>query len=125
MKQETNQPIPLWKELNQKRTQGTATFYPKYEGENVCAIITGNVNWCEILGSYTLDGSIHVSEAKANAQYTALSVNHLHHLAEALEEWLSLKINTTSNGIETIDANNKAERAAIVKAKEALNRISK
>lgn len=41
-------------------------------------------------------------------------------MKEALQGWLDLKVHTLSNGIETIDANNKTERAAIVKAKEAL-----
>ena len=54
------------------------------------------------------------------AENKRLSVSNKE-LVEALVEWINLRVHVGSNGIETIDANNKTERAAIVKAKAALS----
>lgn len=91
-----NQPLPLYKVLNKQRTQGN--FEP------VCNAIRRGM---DEIGKYHFMGE---KENKANAQYTALAVNELANLAEALEAIYD-------------HCHNKECTIAII-AKEALSRIS-
>ena len=99
---------PLYKVLNEDRTQG------KWQVSKYPAIGYPNVIKSEFTSSHIAlmglptEGEDNTVEAEANAQYTALAVNNLHHLAEALENILS----------HTEDA--EAKRLA----KQALSRIS-
>ncbi len=107
---QTNETTPLWKELNEKRTQGEwiirhnigYRITPKDSGKYIAAI-NHTTGW--------------VQESQANAQYTALAVNNLHHLAEALETLINVNLNN-------INVLSRSEKEALIRAKEALNRIS-
>lgn len=95
MKQENKK--PLYKVLNEQRTQGDW----KANGMQI-----ESAGWnVATLNPYAPE----ISNFEANAQYTALAVNNLHHLAEALETLL-----------EFTDK----RQVGYKKAKEALNRIS-
>ena len=79
-KNNPTQQKPLYKVLNQQRTQGEWKL-PEQEKElNSYSLITDGMSIATV---YAID--IPDEEGLANAQYTALSVNNLHHLAEALE----------------------------------------
>lgn len=72
----TDNKTPLWKQLNEARTQGEwrteVYILISYKGmKNICNMGIANF--------------LPANEVEANANYTALAVNNLHHLAEALE----------------------------------------
>lgn len=77
---------PLYKVLNEDRTQG------KWQVSKYPAIGYPNVIKSEFTSSHIAlmglptEGEDNTVEAEANAQYTALAVNNLHHLAEALRQ---------------------------------------
>lgn len=80
---------PLYVELNEKRTQ---------QGETECDVDM-TCDYYELMTQKTVIAKFFNSkspygisdeEGKANAQYTALAVNNLHILAEALEELLKV-----------------------------------
>lgn len=98
MKHTTNTQ-PLYKVLNEQRTQG------EWETPD-------NTIWSgqDEIGKFLYHGN---SANKANAQYTALAVNNLHHLAEALEALTKWVIHNTD-----------ATPTALINAREALSRIS-
>lgn len=77
---ESKETKPLYKRLNEERTQGNW-------GNDGCAIDSDQFEICVMsTGAKDQDGNtIKWAECEANAQYTALAVNHLHLLAEALE----------------------------------------
>lgn len=106
MKQDSK---PLWQRLNEERTQGDFTV-----GETALTATT----------SLWVGGTLIAKMAdvpheggNANAQYTALAVNNLESLAEALAGILN---NTSSNDNDRIEV----DIEFILKAKEALNKIS-
>lgn len=73
--------LPLWKELNQKRTQGEWHYYSfsnfvTIEDESTNHLFTNDSNGNEKIKE----------QAKNNAQYTALAVNNFAQVCEALEE---------------------------------------
>ena len=107
---------PLYKVLNEQRTQGQ-WGYGEYKGsESYKAHIIGDYS-NEIAKFYWQtenNKSNNDKQSEANAQYTALAVNNLHHLAEALE-----KIAECEG--EKLDAKDAAGFIKI--AKEALNPI--
>ena len=115
MQQNNQSPsLPLWKLLNEKRTQGevkatTETYLGFYElkfpdHETLCTVPKVNVNERYI----------------ANAEFTALAVNHLASLAEALTNLLS-SYKADFYNITGGELNN---TEAVLQAKEALNKIS-
>lgn len=81
---------PLWKVLNEKRTQGKWIFknqgsLPDDEGRLLCLrseLNSGYISQFQQIGE-------HKNDAEANAQYTALAVNNLHLLAQALQDLLN------------------------------------
>jgi|GEM_PF-4390989 len=77
---------PLWKELNEKRTQGEWVAKPK-RGNNIYeySVIVPNIKTiCEMEATHLGD----VKTTAANAGYTALCVNNFKEVVEALEEML-------------------------------------
>ena len=103
---------PLYQALNKQRTQGDLIVNPEYN----CGIIDSeNRTVCDFTASFAYANKIPLQEAKANTQYTALAVNNLHHLVEAMEEFV---YNWDALG----NANDYTHTAT--KIKEALNRIS-
>ena len=98
---------PLWKVLNEQRQQ--VTFY---HGHGSFIITSNGVE--PICQFYSVLGQADNSKRVANAQYTALAVNNLHHLAEALE-----KIKELSSEWDSKTHNQITEMCA-----KALNRIS-
>jgi len=71
---------PLYKVLNEQRTQGRATIELRsFESSD---LMFGN----DRVGELYCGSEYTEIEAEANAQYTALAVNNLHLLAEALEK---------------------------------------
>jgi len=118
MKTENN--VPLYKVLNNERTQGEWI-------KDGLSIATGPDPKDETI-FLTCDGEDYPyptvyersrKEARANAEYTALAVNNLHLLAEALQRLLKeARFNSfTLNG-------NVEDTPAERQAQEALNRIS-
>ena len=117
--------LPLYKVLAEKITQGEW----KLSQLDDYSLITGKIpSHTDILCSNPIetikmfDNLPDEETCKANAKYTALAVNNLHHLAEALENLIKQATETTKdlvafNGADILDA-------AIDKAKEALTRIS-
>jgi len=103
MKQENNN-VPLYKRLNSERTQGNWECTLNYIGVPLIRITHFN-------------GSEDLQKDDANAEYTALAVNNLHLLAEALEAIINCAFTSTSNTVEI----GKSELKA---AKEALKAIS-
>lgn len=76
---------PLWKVLNEQRTQGEWQLSENEDNKELVTrvsngLITANFE-CDYFNSKHSKG-----ETTANAQYTALAVNNLHILAEALEK---------------------------------------
>jgi len=114
-KPESNK-LPLYKVLNEQRTQGTWVsndysesniFEPHFE-------VSSPENKRRVFDTPVVE-----SEDAANAQYTALAVNNLHILAEALEYLME--------GVAGLPALSAIEGVLIPhynKAKQALNNIS-
>lgn len=105
MTQETNK--PLYQQLNEQRTQGYWHQFGYKEKSTFLEVEKGTI----------AEFKFGVSKAEqaediTNAQYTALAVNNLAEIAEALESLIS--------ELETKGATGKL----IEKAKEALNKIS-
>jgi len=99
----TNTQTPLWKQLNEQRTQGE--WFVK--SINIESEIGWNV---ATINPFAPEHS----NSEANAQYTALAVNNLAALAEALERFVNF-----------VDQQKLDYESAMVRAaKEALNRIS-
>lgn len=96
---------PLYKRLNEERTQGEWGI-----SKDGCDIETTDSAKLGILAVY----AISKEKDKANAQYTALAVNNLHKIAEALEKIKELSSEWDSNTHNQITEI----------AKEALNNIS-
>lgn len=124
----TNQPLPLYKRLNEERTQGEFIV----DGDmiictdNPCTYPTsyndGIVIFENATGENTTDDSIvaHFHQHSANKLYTALAVNNLAALAEALESLHSACMNGEGIHVEWWSKN----KETVAKAKEALARIS-
>lgn len=126
---------PLWRELNEKRTQGifivdgdmiictdNPETYPKAYNDGI--VIFENAT-----AENTTDESIvaHFAQQPANKKYTALAVNNLARLAEALEGLL-FKIDTKYEERPTSTGANVMHKlkcdVEYQKAKEALAAIS-
>ena len=120
MQQQNKQ--PLYKVLNEGRLN--APFIAK--GDKI--FIDNCLNSTATFHSYK-DGDAYIIEiseqqAEANAQYTALAVNNLHHLAEALEE-----VKNTVLLLEQTEDFTETQISALYNemfhaCREALNRIS-
>lgn len=103
---------PLYKRLNEQRTQGE---WKHDIDRNKQEIFTSTFKGRSCIMSAETRHSFHVGtdQSEANAKYTALAVNNLHHLAEALEaltKWVT--------------HNTDATPTALINAREALSRIS-
>lgn len=123
MKQETtNQPLPLYKVLNQKRTQGVMQW-KQTNGNNRYEHTVYHDQWKNPFCQFGIEdnGEVAPEEIKANAQYTALAVNELANLAEALEE---IKLAIGQLPARGKDGRTIIESLCLNKAKEALSRIS-
>jgi hypothetical protein len=115
---------PLYKVLNRNRAQGI--LHPHILSKKTHLIVTDNGESEEWMKNSFCTVYADTDKVRtANLQYTALSVNNLHHLAEALQHISDAAI----QGLE-MDANGEPfsfkTLAGYVsdKAKEALNRIS-
>jgi hypothetical protein len=107
-----NNTAPLWRRLNEARTQGKWENSTNYIGVKKDRIT-------HFVGGVTLTEA----QDEINAQYTALAVNNLHILAEALEDTLreynaACKLLAESTGMTW------SENNISIKAKEALKAIS-
>jgi len=116
MKTENN--VPLYKVLNENRTQGE--LEPCKDAKH--SHVMGSYETGKIQPVLYIHLTSDKKTCKANAAYTALAVNNLHLLAEALNDLIKQATETTKDlcgfdGADVLDA-------AIDKAKEALNRIS-
>ncbi len=100
---------PLYKVLNEQRTQGEITVENHGQFSNGRSLIVGGKCIISTFGQNASE-----SEIEANAQYTALAVNNLASLAEALE--------SLCDSYYKGDLIPNMERK-FQKAKEALNRI--
>jgi len=115
----TNTQTPLWKQLNEQRTQGEWEW-EQCRGNNRYEHAVFSRNGGKY-GSYVItqlgmEDTVEKEpeEIKANAAYTALAVNNLAVLAEALERFVNF-----------VDQQKLDYESAMVRAaKEALNRIS-
>ena len=105
---------PLWRELNESRTQGEwATSGDVQIRHKQRSILIAQYH-------KHLEANMPYAETKANAQYTALAVNNLAHLAEALQGLLS----SYRADFKTITGGELNDTEAVKKAKEALAAIS-
>lgn len=110
--------MKLYQQLNEVRTQGEWEPVVMRYTSDPKEIITGvgielrpdykEVVFDTILPDEDEQYAIEHARIKANAQYTALAVNNLHHLAEALENI----------------ATHSEDKEAVRLAKQALSRIS-
>ena len=82
MKQDTTK--PLWQQLNEQRTQGE--WY--IENKTDTGIWVGHLK--SVCSCAALMSGINDDEKIANTRYTALAVNNLHLLAEALQTFVSM-----------------------------------
>lgn len=107
---------PLYQRLNEERTQGEIKTEQSQMYQNVIQLLQGYDTFGQIC---PLNGGNPTTKEQntANAQYTALSVNTLHHLAEALYQ-----INCMCADAKSKDDINIGKIAKL--SKEALNRIS-
>ncbi len=104
---------PLYKVLNEQRTQGD--WFNEYDNDDFGQFYTifGGEGDNALRFSY---GSVKEKEYKANAEYVTLSVNNLHILAEALAGFIhSVEHEGVIQG-RVVDA--------VANAKEALKAIS-
>ena len=107
---------PLYKVLNEQRTQGYLLSL-KMDDKYIIHTLEDKFKFTHHL---SIDDTINKDEAKANAQYTALAVNNLAELAEALQGLLS----SYKADFKTITGSELNDTEAVKKAKEALNKIS-
>ena len=116
MAQQNNQSpsLPLWKRLNGERTSGEWAT----SGDIQIRHKTRSI----LIAQYHkhLEANMPYTEVKANAAFTALAVNHLASLAEALTNLLS-SYKADFYNITGGELNN---TEAVLQAKEALNKIS-
>jgi len=98
----TNTKQPLYKQLNEQRTQGEW-----YQFADTIQTEDG-----KIMDVCTENKAVK-NKWEANAKYTCLAVNNLHHLAEVLDKIVG------SMALERVERFDLLEQA-----KEALNRIS-
>lgn len=104
-----NTKLPLYKVLNEKRTQVEFNAHLYNLSDHTIREGKKGRVLMEVCKQHTND-----PEAEANAQYTALCVNNLHHLAEALQGF-----------VDYLDSDlSEAETILLNRAKEALKRIS-
>ena len=111
MKQDTTK--PLWQRLNEERTPKEWVLQGMGSDKYLRQDNNGGV-LCEFT-DYTSVTFLSKQEFEANAQYTALAVNNLHHLAEALEELIEVFKGAWAT---------EKDKETYNKAKEALSRIS-
>ena len=112
---------PLYKILNEERPQGE--WHIINWGEQ-SQLRDGNKNELAMFNrNGKFDSGIPNTEWSAAANYTALAVNNLHHLAEALENIIS-EWEQESKAFTILTGDTIQEPENITKAKEALNRIS-
>lgn len=117
---QTENKQPLYKVLNEQRTQGNWEFceFDTPHGKEFVikeANLKKDGKW--IFSDRIMEAGNYTNQNKANTQYTALAVNHLHHLAEALEK--------IKKAIEQTNGRNTNEVESCYNSiKEALNRIS-
>jgi len=117
--------VPLYKELKSRITPGewipTQEFHLKEThpiNENQIFITTDDLETIAILETSEFSS---IQQNEANAEYTALAVNNLHHIAEALKEMIQYLEWREDFAIEDADEGNEN---VYTKAKEALKRIS-
>lgn len=118
---------PLYQQLNEQRTQGEWEVSSFLTGDEYATNILVPVSCtnenekrvCMRAELQTLYWDIEKSEA--NAQYTALAVNNLHHLAEALAGLIGF-LETYPPYFE--DGKSMATDIDLETAKQALSRIS-
>lgn len=113
MAQQNNQSpsLPLWKRLNGERTSGEWAT----SGDIQIRHKTRSI----LIAQYHkhLEANMPYTEVKANAAFTALAVNHLASLAEALSNFINISE-------QRKDHHSPFEAATLLQAKEALNKIS-
>lgn len=115
---------PLYKVLNEQRTQ-----YNWVSGRHIGGttfkshIITEphSIEVCKFYYQESEQKECEDNQAQANAQYTALAVNNLHHLAEALQ--MAVYLEDNKRAIAEIMALPYVEAEFYKPAKEALSRI--
>ena len=105
---------PLYRQLNKERTQGEWKHKSLSNGHEEIQTDT----FVYESGNTIFEVNYDNPNYEANAQYTALAVNNLSSLAEALEE--CIKVMTPYENL----FNAAQERAALIQAKEALLKIS-
>lgn len=95
---------PLYQQLNEARTQGEWEYDFTHRTNNGSP--QDNYIYNPMFTVEFGDGA----KARANAQYTALAVNNLHHLAEALEKLLKANQNGEAQGSNWINAHQALSR---------------
>lgn len=101
--------MKLYQQLNEARTQGEwQTFEEGTVGEYSIVASPAPTDGGDLIFEAPINWEASMSRWEANAQYTALAVNNLHHLAEALENI----------------ATHSEDKEAVRLAKQALSRIS-
>ncbi len=110
---------PLYKVLNEKRLNDNWKGYAdatKEDGGYTATIMSDGHTWTTTIMCYMFGHTKEQSEA--NAQYTALAVNNLASMAEALENFINWADESNMSKLSLYD------RGVISKAKEVLKRIS-
>ena len=106
---------PLWKVLNEQRTQGELELNP-FGRKDILQINNGEAERWQ-MGNFCTCYGENETERMANTNYTALAVNNLHILAEALQKQIDEWHSKDSNF-------HKQEPPSLKAAREALSKIS-
>lgn len=129
MKQTDNkQDRPLWKVLNEKRTQGEWWSHSPVIKFPVHRVLCGEPPEASEVAKFFTATMDNADQQEANAQYTALAVNEFANVVEALESSMEeikcLLCNYAGYSTNESYANYYGNSAIYLKAKEALSRIS-
>ena len=110
--------LPLWKELNEKRTKGHLI---SFKNNDEYIVHTAGDRPHKFTHHCKESETITIDEAKANAQYTALAVNNFAQVCEALEQLVN-RIDNNWAAI-TSGTQNGTKEALLKEAKQVLNNI--
>ena len=112
--------LPLWKKLNEKRTQGVIECRKLEHHKMYALYVGGDKSFIgKLYDKQSENDSLTNDEAEANAKYTALAFNNFAAVAEALEELMNLPLTVKSGSDKVYGKFNEARE----KAKQVLNNI--
>ena len=125
----TDKQKPLYQRLNEQRTNGNWSISPldgrivTYPTNQSISAPIGVMTPCYTKSKHIFSET-DIEKVKANAEYTALAVNNLHLLAEALEKAMQIIERLDEEYSDATDRHSSYTRGEYNSLKEALARIS-